>query len=192
MAQLRLAQGDRLFHVTDAENLAGLLRLGLRPGSASQFDRAQLRAGCVYLCVAAKAREALLDYLDVSWGDTVVSVRLADLDPSHLVADEDYWRGEAQARGLSTAAAAIIAAKPEIDRSDLLLASVLDGGTIAYRGTIAAGLLRVELIPPRPDLPALKPLREALRGSPYYGSGLTERAFLATLARRWRDKVTDY
>ena len=190
---LRLAAvSPRLYHLTDAENLQAVLAAGLRPDRPSQFTRGLLRPGCLYFCNLFTAQAALHGELDVNWGDAVLSVDPRSLEPGRLRADEDYYRGEMRGRNLGFLAADIVRAYPALDAPESLLESFGDGGSLAYAGPIPARWLRLELLPPRPDLPAIEPLRGPLHAAAHYGQRLSDREFLRQLAKQWRVKVGDF
>lgn len=192
VARLIQVRGPRLYHLTDAENLVAILAHGLVPGKASQFEQHLLRTGCLYFCDLPTARTSLLDHFDADWGDAVVSVEIAALNQIDFRADEDYYRGEARSRGYDTAAASILARFPGIDEPEAIANAYLDGGTIAYAGAVRPALLRLELVPPRPDLPAMEPYRARLRSAEHYHSGLTEPSFLRDLAHTWKASFSEF
>lgn len=192
VARLIQARGPRLYHLTDAENLVAILVQGLVPGKASQFEQHLLRTGCLYFCDLRTARSNLLGHFDAGWGDAVVSVEITALNPVSFRADEDYYRGEARSRGYDTAATSILARFPGVDEPKAIAAAYLDGGTIAYAGAVRPALLRLELVPPRPDLPAIEPYRARLRSAEHYHSGLTEPSFLRDLAHAWKASLSEF
>jgi hypothetical protein len=158
-----------LFHVCPAERLPAIICDGLRPGCESQFDSGLLRPGCVYLCNRATAEGP--GQTDHEWGDAIVRVRFDALDPALLVADEENWRGlgpDGQTESywdsdLPQDAATLLATFPQMDSPDLLRRDLTEQfATIAYRGSIPASAIEIELLPDRPDLPELL----ALRGDP--------------------------
>lgn len=181
-----MARLPRLYHLTPCENLENVLRTGLRPaGAESQFETVLLRPDCVYLAGLGVVEAQLQGYDDISWGDAVVSLDPRDLEPGRFRADEDYWRGEAMSRGISSDAASILAHFPEIDEPASLEAQFQDLARIAYAGVIAPALLRLDFVWPRQDLPDQATLRTQVRTSATFGRDLTRSTFLHEIARRW-------
>jgi hypothetical protein len=166
--------GGRLYHVTPSSRLPVILEAGLRPGQPSQFARSLLRPGCVYLCTGQVALWTLTGRMDAEWGNSAVSVAVADLDPRRIVADEEYWRGPDRPPD----AASLLARFPEMDSPVWVMTSARDAGTLAYLGDIPASALRVEFAPPR-----MRSLRAALEAAEHWGTGLSTTENIAEITR---------
>jgi hypothetical protein len=144
--------GDHLYHVAPAEALTSILSEGLGgPSAAPQSELHLLRPGTVYLCTWWTALHTGLD----EWGDVVLSVPVADLDPSLFVGDADNYRVAWLPVG-DYSHAGVAAAHPEMDNDDEVAAMLLqDSGTVAYTGPVPPELLRVAYFVGRADLPHL-------------------------------------
>ena len=160
--------GERWYHVTDASRLDGILARGLVPGMPGHWSPGLVREGAVYLASYREIYGVLTEDCDVDWGDAIVGVDLASLDPSRVVADEDALR---PADSKSTAAS-VIRANPRLDTPAEILRLALDRGTLAYMGLIPASALRLEYVPAgRTDVPWAAALRRRLMRSAYWGQG---------------------
>ena len=145
-AQFVAEFGSEFYHVTDAKNIAAILRDGLRPNMPSQFDGSLIRPGVVYLCQREDVVGSINEYFDIPWGDAALSVSLLDLDVSRFVGDEDYYRGMDDLLDHYTAAE-IVARRPEIDAPEEV-DRILRRGRTAYFGAIPGNLWRVAYIDP--------------------------------------------
>ena len=160
------SNGPCLFHVCPAERLPAIVTEGLRPGCDSQYDEGLLRPGCVYLCNRAMAEGP--GCVDNEWGDAIVRVSLADLDPASFRADEENWRALGRdgdtdsfdADRPAQDAATLLSLFPQMDSPAMLWRDLHeDFATVAYLGRIPAQAIEIELLPDRPDLPELQSYR---------------------------------
>jgi hypothetical protein len=153
--------GGDFYHVTDAANIATILRDGLQPGRPSQFDAQLLRPGVVYLCQREDAASSINEYFDIPWGDAALAVNLIDLDVSRFVGDEDYYRGMDDLIDHCTAPE-ILARRPEIDTPEEV-DRILRRGRIGYLGVIPGGLWRVAYVNPHRSSERPTPLSSRIR-----------------------------
>ena len=152
---------DEIYHVTDAKNIAAILRDGLKPNMSSQFDASLLRPGVVYLCRREDAAESINEYYDLPWGDCALSVSLLDLDVSRFVGDEDYYRGMDDLLD-HYAAEEIVARRPDIDTPENVDVC-LRRGRVGYLGLIPGHLWRVAYIDPHRSSEHPTPLSPRIR-----------------------------
>lgn len=157
-----LTNDTHLYHVTAPENITSIIAQGLSGCRSGQNHESRLtRPGCVYLCTGQFAIDQAARDFGGEWGEVILRVSVARLDPRRFRGDEEYFRTEETWGDWS--AASLVKRHPEMDDPNWIRVALSDDyGSVAYEGDIPAGDIELCWLPWRSDVPETILIRQHL------------------------------